>query len=325
MSAQLRVVAVVVAHNRRELLLACLRALATQKRPVDLVVVVDNASHDGSADAAVRLAHELDLPLDAVRLARNTGGAGGFAAGLARAVAGHAADRVWLMDDDTIPSPTALGELLAVDERYQWLGGARPAVTASRVVWTDGRDHPMNTPRPRPLARTVDKRLSARAGAVPVRSSSFVSMLVDASAVRRHGLPVADYFLWNDDFEYSTRLLRHGVGLYVPTSVVEHRTKTFGSTDADPGERFRWEVRNKIWMFTRSGGLAWWEKLLYGGSSVRRWVRTFQRSQAPEVLWAAVRAGVREALKPPRTTAQVLSGLGPVSDQAAGLEAGTWR
>lgn len=325
MSAQLRVVAVVVAHDRRELLLACLRALAEQKRPVDLVVVVDNASHDGSADAAVTLAHELDLPVDVIRLVRNTGGAGGFAAGLARAVAGHAADRVWLMDDDTIPTPTALGELLAVDERYQWLGGARPAVTASRVVWTDGRDHPMNTPRRRPLARTADQRLAARAGAVPVRSSSFVSMLVDASAVRRHGLPVADYFLWNDDFEYSTRLLRHGVGLYVPTSVVEHRTKTFGATDADPGERFRWEVRNKLWMFTRSGSLAWWEKLLYAGSSARRWVRTFRRSQAPEVLWAAARAGVREALRPPRTTAQVLAGLGPVSEQAAGLEAGTWR
>jgi len=323
--AQLRVVAVVVAHERRELLLESLRALAAQKRPVDLVVVVDNASTDGSADAAEQLAHELDLPLDVIRLVRNTGGAGGFAAGLARAVAGHAADRAWLMDDDTVPGPGALAELLAVDERYQWLGGARPAVMASRVLWTDGRDHPMNTPRRRPLARRTDQALAARAGAVPVRSASFVSMLVDASAVRRHGLPVADYFLWNDDFEYSTRLLRHGVGLYVPTSVVEHRTKVFGATDADPGPRFRWEVRNKLWMFTRSGGLAWWEKVVYGGSSLRRWARTFQRSQAPGVLWAAARAGAREALRAPRTTAQVLAGLGPVSEQAAGLEAGTRR
>ncbi len=325
MASSLRVVAVVVAHERRELLLASLTALAAQTRPVDLVVVVDNASTDGSADAADVLAHDLGLPVDIVRLARNTGGAGGFAAGLARAVAGHAADRAWLMDDDTVPTPGALAELLAVDERYQWLGGARPAITASRVVWTDGRDHPMNTPRPRPFARRADRALARRAGAVPVRSASFVSMLVDASAVRRHGLPVADYFLWNDDFEYSTRLLRHGVGLSVPTSVVEHRTRTFGSTDADPGPRFRWEVRNKIWMFTRSGSLAWWEKVVYGGSSARRWARTWQRSTARDVLLVAARRGALEALRSPRTTAQVLAGLGPVSEQAAGLEAGTWR
>ena len=34
-----------------------------------------------------------------------------------------------------------------------------------------------------------------------------------------------------------------------------HKTKTFGSTDADPGERFFYEVRNKVWLFTRSNGL----------------------------------------------------------------------
>ena len=70
--------------------------------------------------------------------------------------------------------------------------------------------------------------------------------------VRERGLPVADYFLWNDDFEYSTRLIRGNVGLYCPDSVVVHKTKVFGSTDADPGERFFYEVRNKVWMFTRS-------------------------------------------------------------------------
>ena len=87
---------------------------------------------------------------------------------------------------------------------------------------------------------------------MPVRSASFVSLLVDSEAVRAVGLPEADFFLWNDDFEFSTRLLRDRVGLYCPASVVEHRTKAFGSTDLDPGDRFYFEVRNKVWTFTRS-------------------------------------------------------------------------
>ena len=104
-------------------------------------------------------------------------------------------------------------------------------------------------------------------GCLPIRSASFVSIMCDVGHVRERGLPVADYFLWNDDFEYSTRLIRGGVGLTVPDSVVVHKTKVFGSTDADPGERFFFEVRNKVWMFTRSTGLSPAEKALYGGST----------------------------------------------------------
>ena len=44
-------------------------------------------------------------------LAQNTGGAGGFAYGLALALA-DGADLVWLMDDDTVPEPGALRALL---------------------------------------------------------------------------------------------------------------------------------------------------------------------------------------------------------------------
>ena len=60
-----------------------------------------------------------------------------------------------------------------------------------------------------------------------------------------------------------------------------HKTKVFGSTDADPGERFFYEVRNKVWLFARRRGLTPWEKALYGGSTLRRWVRTFRALAGP--------------------------------------------
>ncbi len=309
-------VAVVVAYNRRELLVACLDALAAQTRTCERVVVVDNASTDGSADAA----GEHPIGADIIVLARNTGGAGGFAAGIARALVGHAADLVWLLDDDTIPEPGALAALLRAREQY----GSSVAVAGSRVLWFDGREHPMNTARRRPGASEAEVARAAAVGAVPVRSSSFVSMLVDADAVRTHGLPVADYFIWNDDFEFSCRLLKDGTGLVVDGSVVEHRTKVFGTTDADPGERFFYEVRNKIWLFTRTDSLAPRERLVYAGSTLRRWARTFARSKSRGVLVRAAGRGLSEGLRHgPRPTAQVLSGLGPVSGEVAQIEAAT--
>ncbi|MFC8922702.1 glycosyltransferase [Cellulosimicrobium sp. NPDC057127] len=311
-----RVVAVVVAYARRDLLREALDALAAQSRPVDVVLVVDNASPDDSAEVA----QTHDVGPIVVTLSRNTGGAGGFAAGLAHAVESLSADLVWLMDDDTIPTPSALAELLRARDAYP----GPVALLGSRVVWHDGREHPMNTPRRRPGATAAAVDAAEAVDAVPVRSSSFVSMLADVRAVRRYGLPVADYFIWNDDFEYSARLLREGTGLLVRSSVVEHRTKAFGATDADPGERFYYEVRNKLWLLTRSAALTPAERVLYSGASVRRWVRTVARSRQRPVLVRAGARGLRDGvLRTPRPTGRVLAGLGDVSRDVAAVEEGS--
>lgn len=309
----MHVTAVVTAYNRRELLVEALQALERQSVPVDSIVVVDNASTDGSADAAASAAPRADV----LRLERNTGGAGGFAVGIERAITLHSADLVWIMDDDTIPAPTALEELLRVREAHP----GRPVVLASRVVWTDGTDHPMNTPRAKPFARRAERRAAGSVGAVAVRSASFVSTLVDTGAIRRSGLPIAEYFIWNDDFEFTARLLRAGRGVYVPGSVVTHKTRILASTDVDPGSRFFYEVRNKIWLFRRSRALSPFEKPLYVGVSIARWGRTIIASRDRATLMSGLRRGIRDGFgSDPRANSDFLAGLGPVSDDIAAFE-----
>jgi rhamnopyranosyl-N-acetylglucosaminyl-diphospho-decaprenol beta-1,3/1,4-galactofuranosyltransferase len=310
-----RVIAVVVTYNRRELLLESLAAVHAQSRAPDAVIVVDNASSDGTA-AAVRDRYPA---VALAELARNTGGAGGFAGGLALALA-DAADLVWLMDDDTVPGPGALAALLEARGRYP---GPAPAVVASRVLWTDGRAHPMNTPRARPFATRAERDAAAAAGCVPIRSASFVSIMVDAGACRERGLPLADYFLWNDDFEFTTRLLRGAAGLLCPDSVVVHKTATFGSTDTDPGPRFFYEVRNKIWTLRARSPLSPAERVLYGGSTVRRWAVTIARSGSRRGLGSSLLRGIAAGVRTsPRPTADVLAAAGltvpPLGPRPAG-------
>lgn len=305
-----RVVAVVVTWNRRELLQESLAALRSQTHPPAAIVVVDNASTDGT-DLLLEREH---ADLELVHLTRNTGGAGGFAAGVERALTLDP-DLVWLLDDDTVPTGTAAEQLVAAWAAYGGGRGERPAVLASRVVWTDGRDHPMNTPRPKPGARPAERAAARAVGCVPIRSASFVSIMCDVTRVRERGLPVADYFLWNDDFEYSTRLIRGGVGLSVPASVVVHKTKVFGSTDADPGERFFYEVRNKVWTLTRSGCLSPFERVLYAGATLRRWVKTFTRSRDRRTLARGLRRGLVAGLRHgPRPNDVVLADAGLPTD-----------
>ena len=296
-----RVLAVVVTWNRRALLVESLRAVQRQTVPADGIVVVDNASTDGTAELLTTEFPDVDV----VTATHNTGGAGGFALGLGRALE-LGCDAIWLMDDDTVPAPTALGALLAARRDYL---GDPPVLVASRVLWTDDTDHPMNTPRVKPGSWADERRDAASVRCVPIRSASFVSVLVEAAAVRERGLPIADYFLWNDDFEFTTRLIRGRRALYCPASVVVHKTATFGSTDADPGERFFYEVRNKVWLFGRSTGLNPAEKAVYAGSTVRRWARTLGKSGDRKTLWRALGRGLVAGVRtPPRPTAEVLAG-----------------
>jgi rhamnopyranosyl-N-acetylglucosaminyl-diphospho-decaprenol beta-1,3/1,4-galactofuranosyltransferase len=211
---------------------------------------------------------------------------------------------VWIMDDDTVPTASALEQLLAVRAG----GATTPTALGSRVIWTDGSEHPMNRPRRRPGRRWSDQDRAR--GAMPVRSSSFVSFLVDGTAARATTLPIVDYFIWNDDFEYSTRLLRRGSGFYCDGSVVVHKTKALGSTDVDPGERFYFEVRNKLWLFRFSAGLSAGEKVLYGGSTVLRWLRTVSRSGDRGTLWRTGRRGWADGWRSrPRSNAAALADL----------------
>jgi GT2 family glycosyltransferase len=226
--------AVIVTRDRLELLQQCLDALAAQTRAPDRVLVVDNASSDGTREWLA------GRDVDVLRLEENAGGAGGFHAGLREAVA-SGAEWAWLMDDDTIPRPDALAELAGADAPGTLL-------RASVAVWRDGRLHPMNVPgfERDDVAPLVD---GAARRVLPLRTATFVSLLVHREAVERFGLPDASYFIWADDLEYTARVTRGGGGAaLVPASVVEHRTREPHTAVTATGGRFYFHVRNTLYM-----------------------------------------------------------------------------
>lgn len=234
------VTAVVVTRDRRALLEHSLAAVRPQ---ADRTLVVDNASTDGTASWLAAQAGE-HADLDVLTLRENRGGAGGFHAGMEHAYAAGAR-WLWLLDDDTIPRPDALAALLAA-----------PAAEAKASVarWTDGRLHPMNLPG---IEREDLERVVALAPqrVLPLRTATFVSLLVHREAIERFGLPRAEFFLWSDDVEYTARITRGGgTVLLVPASEVEHATPRPHTAVTEAGPRFFFHVRNTLWMLR---GDAW--------------------------------------------------------------------
>ena len=241
------VCAVVVTYNRLAMLKDCIEALKRQTVPCD-ILVVDNASTDGTKEfleAAAGLSH--------LRMKENTGGAGGFNAGMKEAVK-RGYRYVWIMDDDTIPFPDALEKLLEADGilkgNYGWL--------CSVPLWKDGKECRMN--RPKLLkAFYLDIHLM-RYGLVRGEQATFVSLFLRTETVREHGLPIREFFIWGDDIEYTRRLaVRKKLPCYVAgQSRITHAMKeNVGSSIAldspERLERYNYAFRNENYLYRQEG------------------------------------------------------------------------
>jgi hypothetical protein len=118
------------------------------------------------------------------------------------------------------------------------------------------------------------------------------------------------HFLWNDDSSSPPGCSGASYRLCL-ASVVVHKTAAFGSTDADPGQRFFYEVRNKVWTLRIGSALAPAERLLYGGSTLRRWARTFAKSSDRGTLRSCLITGLAAGVRTrPRPTEEVLASAG---------------
>lgn len=284
------VCAIVVTRDRRELLAGCLERLAVQDRPPEEILVVDNQSSDGTRELlAERFAH-----VHVLRPSENVGGAGGFHRGMAWAHArGHT--WLWLMDDDSWTRPTTLATLLAGARRAP--GPVPPALVASQVRWKDGSLHPMNTPWPRwrSAAALAD---GVEHGLLLLRHATFVSVAVHRDAVSRHGLPLAHYFIWTDDFEYTGRILRDAPGWLVPESVVDHWTERAHTPVVGGGARFYYFVRNGL-LLLRGASLTPVEKLHYARMA-RGFLAGFMAHERwSPAAWHTVARGLLDGLRDP--------------------------
>ena len=214
------IAAVIVTYNRAELIIACLSAVFSQTRPPDRVILVNNASTDNTLDLLKNKGFLQKRKLEVITLTSNTGGAGGFHAGIKQACV-EEFDYVWAMDDDVIPKPDALEELLRAHSTIR-----EERVFLSSVAFDENEALTVNVPtvNTTPVngiypnwAKLLDK------GIVEINVSTFVSIFIPTSVIRDVGLPIKELFIWGDDTEYTLRMSKNGVkGYYVGPSRVLH-------------------------------------------------------------------------------------------------------
>lgn len=240
-----QVTAVIVTYNRLALLKESIAAVLNQTVPVAKLLVINNHS---TAETAAYLNTIQDERLHAVNLPKNLGGAGGFTLGLQLAFDQTASDLVWVMDDDTVPAPTALENLLAAANTLQ----GQFSFLAANVRLANGE--PNNVP-----ATTKNWPAKATADLIQVQSASFVALLVARPAVEKAGLPLPEFFIWFDDIEFTQRLTQVAPAYLALTAQVVHKTKGGREPDilTDRVERlplYYYYFRNKYYLERTSSG-----------------------------------------------------------------------
>lgn len=222
----MKICSIIVTYNRKDLLLRCLSAVFNQTQPVSSLLIVDNASTDGTWKA-IKEKYSLlkdyitDVPsvvgeyenveLIYLRNSVNRGGAGGFSLGLRRAHEMRRYESFWMMDDDGYPSENCLEQLL-------------PYLSETDYVMPVSMDleHPGYLSWPSKLrkgGKTIQyKMLKKSWGKVMNFIYPFNGSLLSEKIVDEVGYINEKLFLWGDEYEHYWRCRKKG---YQPVTVID--------------------------------------------------------------------------------------------------------
>jgi len=213
---EVSVASITVSWNGSTVLAEHVSALLEQSCPLGEIVVVDNASADGTLD----LLRQQFPDVTVFPMETNLGIGGGLCAGLRYALEEHF-DWFWLFDQDSVPGRTALEELLralaSLGDRASNIGVLAPLPVHRAtgfehfgLLW---RDRFVTVPRER-----------ARQPVCFVDTVISSGSLIRREVVEKVGFPRQDFFMDFVDHEYNLRIRRHGYEIaLVREAVIYHR------------------------------------------------------------------------------------------------------
>jgi GT2 family glycosyltransferase len=213
----MRVLAHIHTFNDADIIDRTIETVLRQTRPVDEILVVDNASTDGTLDQpAVKRATVLRHP-------ENLGTSGTVITGMQFALE-RDYTWIWVFDADSAPEPDALERLL---EFYAGLTQDLREETACLACLAHNQVDGL------PLHGS----LVTRFGRVPVRPAPqqrfypfhvtiWSGTLYRLAAVRRIGLPNPDYVLDWGEYEYGYRVMKAGYKAFIhQEAVLKHNIR----------------------------------------------------------------------------------------------------
>lgn len=232
-----RIAAVVPTYNRRAALERCLAALMQQTHPLDALFVVDNASTDGTEKM---VQDRFSRHVSVIRLEDNSGSAGGFCEGI-RAAFRKGYDWIWAMDNDAVPEPSALEELV----KSPLFEDPRVGLLGSLILARNGDIQYGHSMRLSAFMKEIPAETEDSVAPVRLHAKSYAGALIHRRAIASVGFPRRGFFAYQDDLDYTFRISRYFALFLVPASRIIHENEN----RREFPERSRWLMRSRRWPF----------------------------------------------------------------------------
>lgn len=277
------VVVVVLNYNGAQLTTDCVNSVLKSDYSNYRVIVVDNASADGSAE---RLKTELtDSRVELFLNDKNEGYAGGNNRGIEKALE-EGAEYVFVLNNDTIADPGCLRSLVAAMEGDPLIGIAGCQIVDVGYEFAPNRGHRISLFS----GQTLPPQWSGSAtGPTDVGFVCGAAMVLRALAVRKVGAFDSDFFLYFEDADICLRARKAGYRTcFIPGPGVQH---FMSSTTNDRCVRTLvtyCRTRNQVWLVRRHGRLG--HRIVFA-------IVTFVY-QLPRMLLAIILRGQFDLLRP---------------------------
>jgi GT2 family glycosyltransferase len=292
---------VVLAWNGLPLTRATLDSLARCRVPEGWrahVLLVDNASTDGTADAIRSEYPDVEL----IALLENRRFAGGNNAGLERALAAGA-DAVMLLNNDVQADPNLYEKLLAALADDPGAAAVAPLIyhaAPTDLIWyAGGRCELASAHTSHVGLRTRDR--GQYRSIEPTGYLTGCCLLATADAWRKVGPLDERYFIYAEDADWSLRAREAGYRLlFVPTARLWHQVSASSGGAANPWKIYQ-RLRANLRLFGRHAH----------GFARLTWLPAFLAQQAALALVLAMRGQLAAAAAVPRALLDALTGRDP--------------
>ena len=232
--------------NSRELLLGCLESL----RGTDAeIVVLDNASEDGSASAVRDVFPEAYVIAQQFRA--------GFGANHNTVIRGTSGRYVYVLNEDTTADDWAFDRIVAYLDAHP-----RVAALGPRLVYPDGRQQDSAWRFPTPLVSTLGLLTVGKVGVKqshgttphPVDWVMGAALVLRREALDEVGLFDEEFFLYSEEVDLQFRLRHAGWEVhYFPEATVVHHESQFSAEIPERRINEMWRSRHRYWRKHHSG------------------------------------------------------------------------
>ncbi len=279
---------VIVSWNTKEFLLPCVKSVSEAGQRVSSeVIVVDNASQDGSGEAAKKTFPSICL----IENVKNQGFAKAVNQGLQKASGRY----VLLLNPDTQVKDGAIERLVSFMDARTDVG-----VAGAQLLNSDGSKQNSIANFPSLATELLNKSLlrwlfpkkfpgKERGYSSPIEVDSVIGacMTVRRDAIKQVGLLDEDYFLFLEETDWCYRMKRAGWKIYhVPQAEVYHLQGK--SAEAQKKKAKVEYYRSRYHFFKKNrGGLQ--RFLLLGGLMIRLMLELLMMSAASLVTFFAIR------------------------------------